>query len=92
MRKITFDTATGKLVSSTEDQLFGKLKVNTYSVDTPADVWNIQHNLGRTKIIVSASDADGFIFPEQTVSIVDENNITITPIVPRSTGTVKIIW
>lgn len=92
MRKITLDTATGKLVSSTESQLFGQLKVNTYSIDVPSDVWNIQHDLNTTRIFVSASDGSGAIFPPEAVTIVDSNNITITPLVPQSVGNVNIIW
>lgn len=92
MRKITLNTVTGKLVSSTESQLFGQLKVNTYSIDVPSDVWNIQHDLNTTRIFVSALDDSGAIFPPETVTIVDSNNITITPLVPQSVGKVNIIW
>lgn len=92
MRKIALDTATGKLVSLTESQLFGQLKTSTYIIDSPADVWNIQHDLGTTRIFVSASDDSGVLFPPETISIVDSNNITVTPLVPQSIGKVNIIW
>lgn len=92
MRKITLDTSTGKLVSSTESQLFGQLNTDTYEITAPSDVWNVQHDLGTKKIIVSASDDSGSIFPEDSITIVDENNISVVPPIPQSVGTVKIIW
>lgn len=81
----------GALVGTTVASLGNGVRKAILNVTVADDLWEIEHNLDSTNVIVQIVDAAGFVIIPAEIQIVDSNNVTVLFNTPQ-TGTARVIF